>query len=66
MEVSNDIGVTISKQGIIVGKRLPPRNPGSGPILAKFVRRETMLALRHIRKSEELNRKIKFLTSEHF
>ena len=41
VEVAKDIEVTISKQHISVCHRLRSRNPGSRPIFAKFVRRET-------------------------
>ena len=40
-EVANDIGRTISNQKTSACKRLPCKNPVSGPLFANFVRRET-------------------------
>ena len=45
LEVASDIGVTISKQDISLCHHLPSRNPGSRPIIAKFVRRETKFGI---------------------
>ena len=53
VEVENDIGVPNSKQDNRVCHRLPSRNTGSRPVLAKFVRRETKLhAMTHTRKKK--------------
>ena len=54
LEVGDNIGVTIFKQNISVSHPLPSRNPGSRPIPAKFVQRETKFRLMTHKKIEKL------------
>ena len=59
VEVTNDIGVTISKQDISVCHRLPSLNQGSRPKIAKFVRCETKFhVVTHKRKFENSPKKL--------
>ena len=63
VEVANDNGVTISKQDISVCHRLPSRNPGSWPRIAKFVRRETKFRVIIQKKNFEKLIQKSFLTT---